>query len=40
VEKVLDLIPAYPLKKPEDAIRQIFSERLTGLFQKLNNERK
>ncbi len=39
-EKVLDLIPAYPLKKKEDTIRQIFSERLTDLFQKLNNIRK
>jgi pyrroline-5-carboxylate reductase len=39
-EKVLDLIPAYPLKKQEDAIRQVFSEKLTSLFQKLTQERR
>jgi len=34
-EKVFDSIPAYPLKKQEETIRQIFNERLTSLFQKM-----
>lgn len=34
-EQVLDLIPSYPLKKDEEAIRQIFEEKLGGLYQKL-----
>lgn len=34
-EKVLDLIPAYPLKKAEDAIRDIFRENLVRIHQKL-----
>jgi len=36
-ERVLDLIPSYPLKKHEEEIRQIFSERLRGLWEKLSN---
>ncbi len=34
-EQVLDLIPSYPLKKDEEAIRQIFEEKLGRLYQKL-----
>ncbi len=34
-DQVLDLIPSYPLKKNEEEIRQIFSDRLMGLWEKL-----
>ncbi|GAB4367810.1 MAG: pyrroline-5-carboxylate reductase [Calditrichia bacterium] len=33
--EVLDLIPAYPLKKQENDIRKLLMERLSGLYQKL-----
>lgn len=35
LEQVLDLIPAYPLKKDEETIRQIFIGRLGNLYRKL-----
>lgn len=35
-EEVLDLIPAYPLKKDEETIRRIFSDRLSALFEKIS----
>lgn len=34
-DQVLDLIPSYPLKKNEEEIRRIFSDRLMGLWEKL-----
>ncbi|MBC7185941.1 MAG: NAD(P)-binding domain-containing protein [Calditrichaeota bacterium] len=34
-EQVLDLIPVHPLKNDEEAIRQIFQNRLGSLYQKL-----
>jgi pyrroline-5-carboxylate reductase len=34
-EQVLDLIPVYPLKNDEEAIRHIFRDRLVALYQKL-----
>jgi len=36
-EEVLDLIPTYPLKKNEEEICRIFTERLSGLWQKLKS---
>lgn len=35
VEQVLDLITVYPLKNDEEAIRQVFRDRLGSLYQKL-----
>lgn len=37
-EKVLDLIPAYPLKKQESEIGTIIKERLSGLWEKLKQQ--
>jgi hypothetical protein len=34
-ERVLDLIPAYPLKKYEETIRGVFVERLGNLHRTL-----
>lgn len=34
--EVLDLIPAYPLKENEEAVREIFSGKLSGLHRKLS----
>lgn len=35
--EVLDLIPAYPLKKDEETIQKIYEERLTFLAEKLHS---
>jgi len=34
-QEVLDLIPAYPLKKDEETLIRIFEERLSSLYEKL-----
>lgn len=37
-EEVMDLIPVYPLKEEENSIKEIFQNKLTGLYQKLTNK--
>jgi len=37
LEKVLNLIPAYPFKQQEETIKNIYAEGMSGLFNKLSN---
>jgi pyrroline-5-carboxylate reductase len=37
-EEVMDLIPVYPLKEEENSIKEIFQNKLTGLYQKLTKK--
>jgi len=37
-EDVMDLIPVYPLKEEENSIKEIFQNKLTGLYQKLTKK--
>ncbi|UCE04531.1 MAG: NAD(P)-binding domain-containing protein [bacterium] len=37
-DEVMDLIPVYPLKDEENSIKEIFQNKLTGLYQKLTKK--
>lgn len=37
-EEVMDLIPVYPLKDEENSIKEIFQNKLSGLYQKLTKK--
>ncbi len=37
-EDVMDLIPVYPLKEDENSIKEIFQNKLAGLYQKLTKK--